>query len=146
MNKFRIILSLLFFVILITLLASCSSIQYKSNGERIYFTAASSSGKPIISQGFTMMHGRIACVNCHGADGNGGNVHMMMTNFEAPDITWVELTGPHEHHAPYTEATIKDAIIKGVEPNGEELEIYMPRWQMADEDLDDLLSFLKTLK
>ena len=93
-----------------------------------------------------MMHGRIACVNCHGADGHGGNVRIMMTSFEAPDITWAALTGQHEDHAPYTEATIKDAITKGLEPNGKELEIYMPRWQMADEDLDDLLSFLKTLK
>ncbi|MFC2067814.1 c-type cytochrome [Chloroflexota bacterium] len=146
MYKSRILLVLLFFAILITLVASCSSTRYKSNGERIYFAATSSSGKPIASQGFTMMHGRIACVNCHGADGHGGNVNMMMTSFEAPNITWGELTGQHESHAPYTEATIKDAITKGVEPNGEELEIYMPRWQMAEEDLDDLLIFLKTLK
>ena len=138
--------NLLCSAILVTVAASCSTTRYKSNGERIYFTATSSSGKPIYSQGFTMMHGRIACVNCHGPDGRGGNVYMMMTSFEAPDITWPELTGPHEHHAPYTEATIKDAITKGVEPNGEEMEIYMPRWQMADEDLDDLIDFLKTLK
>ena len=146
MNKVRILLVLLFFAILISLVVSCSGSQFKSNGERIYFTATSSSGKPIYSQGFTMMHGSIACVNCHGSDGQGGNVHIMMTSFEAPNITWAELTGQHEDHAPYTEATIKDAIAKGLEPNGKELEIYMPRWQMADEDLDDLLSFLKTLK
>ena len=146
MNKFRKLLVLLFFAILIILITSCSYTRYKSNGERIFFTATSSSGKPIYSQGFTMMHGSIACVNCHGADGHGGNVHIMMTSFEAPNITWDELTGQHEDHAPYTEATIKDAITKGLEPNGKELEIYMPRWQMADEDLDDLLSFLKTLK
>ena len=146
MKKFRKLLVLLFFTILTTLVASCSSIQYKSNGERIFFTATSSSGKPIYSQGFTMMHGRIACANCHGTDGHGGNVRIMMTSFEAPNITWAELTGQHEDHAPYTKATIKDAIAKGLEPNGKELEIYMPRWQMADEDLDDLLSFLKTLK
>ena len=146
MNKVRILLVLLFFAILISLVVSCSGTQIESNGERIFSTATSSSGKPIYSQGFTMMQGSIACANCHGADGQGGNVHMMMTSFEAPNITWAELTGQHEDHAPYTEATIKDAITKGLEPNGKELEIYMPRWQMADEDLDDLLSFLKTLK
>jgi len=57
-----------------------------------------------------------------------------------------ELTSQYEDHAPYTEATVKDAISKGLEPNGEELEVYMPRWQMADKDLNDLVSFLKTLK
>lgn len=146
MIKFSLSLVLLLAALLIALVASCSSTQYKSNGERIYYTATSSSGKPIYSQGFTMMHGNIACVNCHGADGHGGNVHIMMTSFEAPNITWAVLTGQHEDHAPYTEATVKDAITKGLEPNGKELEIYMPRWQMANEDLDDLLSFLKTLK
>jgi len=88
MNKFRTLPALLFFAILVTLVASCST-QYKSNGERIYFTATSSSGEPIYSQGFTMMHGRIACVNCHGANGHGGNVRIMMTGFEAPNITWL---------------------------------------------------------
>jgi len=71
---------------------------------------------------------------------------MMMTSFETPNITWPVLTGQHENHAPYTEATLKDAITRGLEPNGEQLEIYMPRWQMSDEDLNDLISFLRTLK
>lgn len=142
--------SLLFYSILVItmmgLFALSCSPAFKSNGQRIYYTATSSSGQPIYSQGFTMMHGSIACVNCHGEDGHGGTVYMMMYRFEAPNITWAVLTGQHEDHAPYTEATIKDAITKGIEPNGEELKIYMPRWQIEDEDLDDLLSFLKTLK
>ena len=146
MNKFKKLQAIFFFAVLITLVASCSGTQYKSNGERIFFTATSSTGKPIYSQGFTMMHGRFACVNCHGANGHGGNVHIMMTSFEAPNITWAVLTGQYDDHASYTEATIKDAITKGLEPNGKELEIYMPRWQIADEDLNDLLKFLKTLK
>ncbi len=120
--------------------------EFKSNGERIFFTATSSSGKQITSQGFTMMHGSIACVNCHGRDGHGGVVRMMMVRFEAPNITWAQLTGQQEDHAPYTEATVKNAITKGIEPNGEELEIYMPRWQIADNDLNDLIDFLKMLK
>jgi cytochrome c oxidase subunit 2 len=145
MNKFRKLLVYLFLAILSVLVVSCSA-EYKSNGERIFFTATSSSGKPIYSQSFTMMQGRIACVNCHGVDGRGGNVRIMMTSFDAPNITWAELTGQHEDHAPYTEATIKDAITKGLEPNGKELENYMPRWQIGADDLNDLLSFLKTLK
>jgi len=144
MKMFSRLLALLAVALLITIAASCR--QYNSNGERIYFTATSSSGKPIYSQGFMMMQGRIACVNCHGADGRGGNVNMMMTSFETPNITWPVLTGQHENHAPYTEATLKDAITRGLEPNGEQLEIYMPRWQMSDEDLNDLISFLRTLK
>ena len=136
----------LLFPVLIVVLIAASCTQYKSNGERIYFTSTSSSGKPIISQGFSMMQGNIACANCHGADGRGGNVRLMMTSFEAPNITWPVLTGNYEDHAPYTEATLKDAITRGVDPGGKELEIYMPRWQISDEDLNDLISFLKTLR
>jgi mono/diheme cytochrome c family protein len=92
-----------------------------------------------------MMHGSIACVNCHGQDGHGGTIYMMMSSFEAPNISWPALTGPHEDHEPYTEETIKDAITKGVDPNGDQLENYMPRWDMSDEDLNDLINYLKTL-
>lgn len=132
--------------LLVSLLISCDFTEYQSNGERIYFTAESSSGQPIIRiGGFMMMH-RITCVNCHGEDGKGGAVFLMMSYIEVPDITWHELTGPHESHQPYTEETIKQAIIDGVEPNGEELDFFMPRWQMTDEDLDDLVEYIKTLE
>ena len=143
--KKPLILGILTLITIGLFAVSCSP-EFESNGKRIYYNATSSSGKPIYSQGFTMMHGSITCVNCHGADGRGGTVYMMMFSFEAPDITWPVLTGQHEDHEPYSEETVKDAITKGTEPNGEELEIYMPRWQMADEDLNDLLAFLKTLK
>ena len=61
---------------------------FESNGERIYFTAESSSGEPITySGGSLMMHQRTACVNCHGPEGKGGRVTMMMWRFDTPDIT-----------------------------------------------------------
>lgn len=40
---------------------------------------------------------------------------------------------------------IKRAITEGLNPAGEPLDRTMPRWQMSEEDLDDLLEFLKTL-
>ena len=101
-----------------------------------------------------MMHS-ITCANCHGADGKGGRVNMMMWSFETPDITWEHLTS-EEHdengtdeedheHPPYTEETVKRAITGGVDPAGEPLDEEMPRWNMSEKDLDDLISFLKTL-
>ena len=45
----------------------------------------------------------------------------------------------------YTDEDIKRAVTEGVEPDGESLEWPMPRWTMSDQDLDDLLEFLKTL-
>ncbi len=137
---------------LIVLLAACSARgepaegSFSSNGQRIYFTATSSSGEAIIPEGFTMMMHRIACVDCHGPEGKGGTVYMMMQSFDVPDITWPVLTGQHEDHPPYTEETAKRAIAQGVDPAGNELEEFMPRWQMVEQDLNDLVSYIKTLK
>lgn len=132
--------------------------SFQSNGERIYFTAESSSREPISSSGgFPMMRRRATCVNCHGPGGKGGRVTMMMMGrFDVPDITWGTLTQEerheeerggeeHEEHPPYTEETLKRAIIRGIDPAGERLDEYMPRWRMSKPDLDDLVEFIKTL-
>jgi cytochrome c oxidase subunit 2 len=134
--------------------------SYKSNGEQIYFTATSRRNEVISSEMKGMMHmrgGSLACVNCHGPDGKGRSVQMMMGTFDAPDIRYRTLTSP-EHgeegteasshdmeHPPYTDETIKQAITKGIDPAGHPLKSFMPRWRMSDEDLDDLIDFLKTL-
>lgn len=131
--------------------------QFDSNGERIYFTATSVSGDPISAE-MTGMHrmpgGMLACADCHGSDGRGGVVTMMMDTFTAPDIRYSTLTDAghaesgeeeHEEHPAYTEETIKRAITQGIDPGGEPLDWPMPRWSMSDRDLDDLVQFLKTL-
>ena len=148
MKKSPLLLSAI--ITLILLAISCSSglfgRSYSSNGEMIYFTSQSNSGSTITyTGGIRMMH-TISCVDCHATDGKGGSIHIMMTSFDAPNITWAELTGQHENHAPYTETTIKDAITEEIEPNGEPLDELMPRWQMSDSDMDDLMDFIKTLE
>ena len=89
----------------------------------------------------------MACVTCHGPEGHGGRVCMMMSGcFDAPDISWPELTGFHEDHQPYTVGTVKQAITLGIDPAGNPLEYPMPRWQMSDQDLNDLVDFMMTLQ
>jgi mono/diheme cytochrome c family protein len=139
------------------IVAGCSSTyKYGSNGERIYFTATSSSGESITSTGSIRMMHTITCANCHGPEGKGGRVNMMMWSFDAPDITWGKLTqedhheeesnkDEHEEHPPYTEETLKSAITRGINPAGELLDEEMPRWRMSGQDLDDLVEFIKTL-
>jgi len=131
--------------------------RYRSNGEQIYFTATSQRGTPIFSDmGMGMMGpgmmggGMMACAACHGPDGRGGRVRMMMVTFVAPDIRYETLTSPMEHeeeeaHPPYTDETIKRAITRGIDPAGKPLDWPMPRWSMTEEDLNDLLEYLKTL-
>ena len=134
------------FLIVTTLLTSCSSpydstYSFKSNGERIYFTAQSSSGDPIsYTGGIGMMNQRLSCATCHGSKGKGGSVRMMMTQLDVPAITWDKLTEE------FTEQEVKLVITKGIEPDGKLLDTEMPRWSMSERDLNDLLNYLKTLK
>ncbi|MFQ5855045.1 MAG: c-type cytochrome [Anaerolineae bacterium] len=136
--------------------------RFRSNGERIYFTATSDSGQPISAEmaGMQMrrpgpvegMHrGMMTCATCHGTDGRGGRVNMMMGTFEAPDIRYRTLAegdhdDAHEEHPPYTDETIRRAITQGIDPAGEPLDWPMPRWHMSERDVDDLLEYLKTLE
>ncbi len=56
------------------------------------------------------------------------------------------LTGDHESdghsHTVYDKPSLKRAIIEGVNPAGENLNDLMPRWQMSDKDVNDLVQFL----
>lgn len=129
------------------------STLYPSNGAQIYFTATSQRGTAITSDlRMGMMGGaRLACASCHGADGRGGRVRLMMRVFESPDIRYQALTaeehaeGDEHEHETWTDEAIKSAITNGVEPDGQPLEGPMPRWTMSEADLHDLLEFLKTL-
>jgi mono/diheme cytochrome c family protein len=111
-------------------------------------------------------HSGMSCATCHGPDGSGGR-YLAMGAVRTPNIQYAILTGQveldedghegedeeghdeaeeEEHgHEPYTDETLKRAITEGVEPDGEELDSFMPRWSMSDQDLEDLVSFLKTL-
>ena len=90
----------------------------------------------------------LACATCHGPEGNGGTVNLMMQTFTVPNITWPVLSGsdPDMQHPPYTEETLKQAITEGVDPGGGPLDYPMPRWQISPQDLNDLVAFIKTLK
>jgi len=123
---------------------------YATSGERIYYTGVDENGQRIRFEGGPMwlyMHGG-SCVSCHGPDGRGGRPVMMGTEIP-PDIRYHHLIEEEheegEEHPPYTDETIKRAITQGLNPAGEPLDYTMPRFRMTEEQLNDLLEFLKTL-
>lgn len=139
-------------------------IRFASNGERIYFTGTSANGPINYSGGEfgrDMMGGRgmmasggLACVDCHGPDARGGQHVMHMTVMDAPDIRWATLSqaehGEHDDegemdHPPYDETAFKQAVTQGLDPGGNQLDPAMPRWGMSEQDLQDLIAYLKTL-
>lgn len=126
--------------------------EFSSNGEMIYYTGYNEAGQKIpIDYGphWLYVHGG-SCVSCHGVDGKGG-VPIMMSNKIPPDISYEVLTSEEEHvdeheeHNPYTDEDIKIAIREGKDPSGEVLDYAMPRWDMSDSDIEDLIEYLKTL-
>jgi len=128
---------------------------FTSAGQRIYYTGLDEDGDPIPRSvaGSRMMGGRTmlnaACVDCHREDGRGGTLGMMMRGIEVPDVRYSALTSPHaegdETEPGWTRDDIARAIRDGVEPDGKSLRAPMPRWDMTDEQLRDVIDYLKEL-
>jgi len=120
----------------------------EARGKLIYTTGESQSSRIItaaVSRSAAPASASILpCIQCHGADGRGIGVI-------SPDVNWGALTSPagHEHlqrtHGPFDDRSLRVAIIDGVDPAGNELEATMPRYQMTDEDLADLIAYLKRI-
>ncbi len=121
--------------------------SFSSNGERIYFTSTSDSGALISFSGghhHMRMHGG-ACVTCHGSDREGGRRMWPYFWVVAPALTAEALTSTHDDghaHTTYNASTLGRAIQLGVNPDGDELDELMPRWQMPQSDLDALVAYL----
>jgi hypothetical protein len=134
-----------------------SGTKYSSDGQRIYYTGADVRGRPIprtiggvgLGSGMAGMN-HLACVDCHGEDGRGRVFRMMMWGgFKSSDIRYSTLTAPHSDEGRptpgWSDADIARAIREGVEPNGERLNPPMPRWEMTDAQMQDVIAHLKEL-
>lgn len=123
-------------------------------------TEAEARGKLIYTQGESQSNRRITaafsssdtpssatilpCTQCHGEHGRGIGI-------VSPPIDWDTLTEPegHEHskraHGPFDEASLIESITRGVDPAGNDFEATMPHYRMADEDMADLVAYLKVI-
>jgi hypothetical protein len=159
-REIRIVANGLLAVIVTLLLAACASRPqsvessgtvwgtgaFRSNGERIYFTATSERGTAITytsgpaSSGWMMGGGQLACASCHGPNGRGGVHNMgMMQAMTAKDIRWSAL------QSEFDAEKFRLAVTKGQDPDGTQLNTDMPRWNIGNDDLADLIPYLKTL-
>jgi len=136
--------------------------SFDSNGKRIYFSATSERGTPITytdgpMMGMMMGGGNLSCASCHGVDAKGGKHVMQMEVMDAPDIRWSALSSDHHEMGKTVNKTMPDskaydfedfrnALEFGKHPDGDILSKDMPRWKMTDEDLKDLMTYLKSLQ
>lgn len=135
--------------------------EFETNGERIFFTGVGRDGRIPIEwdppTGTFMPRpdagpdeAPIGCAMCHGADGRGGRMGgMRMRVIRAPDIRYETLTSEHtedgETEPAWDDTDIARAVREGVQPDGEELDPVMPRWDMSERDMGDLIGFLRGL-
>ncbi|MHB8867286.1 MAG: c-type cytochrome [Thermoleophilia bacterium] len=138
--------------------AGTGSLVFRPAAESVggeIFLYGTDGGRAIPRRGSIGMMGGsgLGCADCHGRDGRGGRVSMMMMgSFEAPDIRWSTLTSTEMEHAegeaahpPFDRDSFARALRDGVEPDGGELKSPMPRWRVSDAQVDALIEYLQGL-
>jgi ABC-type branched-subunit amino acid transport system substrate-binding protein len=120
-------------------------------GKALFLRGESGSGKEI-----TAMLGEIDvpastmnCAGCHGLRGEGkteGGV-------TAGNLTWSNLLKPYGHthpsgrrHGPFNESSFTRAVVNGVDPDGNNLLVAMPRYKLSPDDMADLIAYLKRIE
>ena len=119
-------------------------------GKEIYLRGASPSGREIVARlnDVDVPGSAMPCSGCHGIRGEGkteGGV-------TAGDITWSNLIKPYGHthpsgrkHGPFKESSVIRAVVNGVDSDGNDLLVAMPRYKLSAEDMADLLAYLKRI-
>src|SRR6185295_6806471 len=124
----------------------------EESGKKIFAEGVSPSGATIsaaVGVQSTRVAGSIVpCANCHGADGLGRPEASVRPSI----ITWQELTKPYGHshesgrkHSAFTEKTLANALLRGVDPAGNRLDPVMPRYTLSERDLSALIAYVKRI-
>jgi hypothetical protein len=89
------------------------------------------------------------CAGCHGRRGEGkteGGV-------TAGNLTWSNLTKSYGHthpsgrkHGAFNESSFTTAVVRGVDPAGNDLAIAMPRYRLSIEEMNGLIAYIKQLE
>lgn len=119
-------------------------------GKEIYLRGTSASGREIMARlnDLDVPASAFPCSGCHGIRGEGKSEG----GVTAGDITWSNLIKPYGHthptgrkHGPFTESSVIRAVVNGVDSNGNDLLVAMPRYKISAEDMADLLAYLKRI-
>ena len=123
----------------------------EKRGKAFYLRGESASGQEI-----TAMMGEIdvpastlPCAGCHGVRGEGkteGGV-------TAGNMTWAYLTKPYGHsdeggrkHQAFSETLFVRSLTSGLDPAGNKLAVAMPTYRMPQEDMANLIAYLKRIE
>lgn len=123
----------------------------EKKGKAFYLRGESASGQEL-----TAMMGEVdvpastlTCAGCHGNRGEG----ITEGGVTAGNMTWAFLTKPYGHtddggrkHPPFTESSFARLMTSGVDPAGNKLAVAMPTYRMPQEDMANLIAYLKRIE
>ncbi|TLY63925.1 MAG: cytochrome c, partial [Gammaproteobacteria bacterium] len=132
-----------------------------SAGEALYRRGQLPSGEPVqaLRQGGATIRGAdAACVNCHRRSGLGSSEGRITIppiagpylfvprgkSLEQLGVPFVDTA--RLNHDPYTDESLARAIREGIGANGRPLDYLMPRYQIDDAAMAELVAYLKEIK
>jgi ABC-type branched-subunit amino acid transport system substrate-binding protein/cytochrome c553 len=123
----------------------------EKRGKALYLRGESASGREITAfmNDIDVPASTLSCAGCHGARGEGkteGGV-------TAGNLVWSNLTKPYGHshdngrkHAAFSEASFIRALTAGIDPAGNKLAVAMPAYRMPQQEMADLIAYLKRIE
>ena len=123
----------------------------EKRGKAFYLRGETSSGQEV-----TALMGEIdvpastlTCAGCHGIRGEG----LTEGGVTAGPLTWSHLTKPYGHtdeggrkHGAFSETSFVRMLTTGVDPAGNKLAVAMPAYRMPQEDMVNLIAYLKRIE
>src|SRR5215217_1304176 len=122
----------------------------EKRGKAFYLRGESASGQEItaLMSDIDVPASTLTCAGCHGIRGEGrteGGV-------TAGPLTWSFLTKPYGHtdeggrkHGAFSETSFVRLLTGGLDPAGNKLAVAMPAYRMPQEDMANLLAYLKQI-
>ncbi len=113
-------------------------------------------GESVSGQETTALMGEIdvpastlTCAGCHGLKGQG----ITEGGVTAGPLTWSHLTKPYGHtdeggrkHPAFSETSFVRMLTAGLDPAGNKLAVAMPAYRMSQEDMANLIAYLKRIE
>ncbi len=123
----------------------------EKRGKAFYLRGESASGQEI-----TALMGEIdvpaatlTCAGCHGLKARG----ITEGGVTAGPLTWSHLTKPYGHtdeggrkHPAFSETSFVRMLTAGLDPAGNKLAVAMPTYRMSQEDMANLIAYLKRIE
>ena len=123
----------------------------EKRGKAFYLRGETASGQEV-----TALMGEIevpastlTCAGCHGLRGQG----ITEGGVTAGPLTWSSLTKPYGHtddggrkHPAFSETSFVRMLTAGLDPAGNRLAVAMPAYRMSQEDMANLIAYLKRIE